>query len=287
MGSIPTAYMLSACKWVHPVQRHSLQQHRKYNMSNKEAKVYEETFFIVPRYIRKLPGMTLSFLDVYETIFQFWNKNLPCFLSNPAIAVRTEVSLRQVKQALTFLEEKNELIRKKQAGKRYLIQPEKSVEFVQEGAPPPCTNIAMGRSTALSWGAAPPTEYKEVEYKENTTSEPCSPIASIPSGATPLDLASIFAEELPESPQPSVNVLTKSLDAKSRQAINCFKRYWKKKVGVPLTEQGFRDFLKDLRESCPGFLAEYTNKRGRRQKNGFTSIINDDNFQKYLDGTLY
>jgi len=39
MGSIPTPHMLSACKWAHPVQRHSLQQQRDCNMTQlqKEA----------------------------------------------------------------------------------------------------------------------------------------------------------------------------------------------------------------------------------------------------------
>ena len=41
---------------------------------------YKETFFIVPSYILDLPGITLGYLKVYETIFQFWNKNQICFI---------------------------------------------------------------------------------------------------------------------------------------------------------------------------------------------------------------
>jgi len=119
--------------------------------------------------------MTLAYLDTYETIFQFWNKGLTCFLSNPAISERTGVSVRQVKEALTFLESKGELTRKKIGLKRYLVQPEKRIEIIQEGAPPPRSNKNTqvgapppqgGRSAALQGGAQPPTEYKEVEYKE-------------------------------------------------------------------------------------------------------------------------
>ena len=55
-------------------------------MDTKQAThIYEDTFFIIPRYIRKLPGLTLAYLDVYETIFQFWNKNKDCFLGENAL----------------------------------------------------------------------------------------------------------------------------------------------------------------------------------------------------------
>lgn len=139
---------------------------------------YEDTFYIVPRYIRILCGHNFAFLDVYETMFQFWNKGLTCFLSNPAISQRTGVSLRQVKEALTFFESKGELRREKKGLKRFLIKPERRIE-TEEGAPPPfCINDAQegapppqgGRSTALQEGAPPPPEYKEVEYKEINTS---------------------------------------------------------------------------------------------------------------------
>jgi len=131
------------------------------------------------------------------------------------------------------------------------------------------------------------TEPKRFEPKINTTSEQSSPSAPTPSGATPLDLVSIFAAELPSSPQPVVHAITKALDCKSRQAINNFKKYWQARLGSPLTEDSFRDYLNGLKESCPGFLAEYTNKRGRRQRNGLAAILNWENFEKYLNNVLF
>ena len=89
---------------------------------------YKETWFIVPRYISELPGMTLSYLKVYETIFQFWNKNLICFLSNPAITERTGVMDREVFRALNFFEKNKHLERQQIGLKRYLIQPQNKIE---------------------------------------------------------------------------------------------------------------------------------------------------------------
>lgn len=140
-----------------------------------DSKEYKETFYIVPRYIRKLPGMTLAFLDVYETIYQFWNKGLVCFLSNTAIMERTDTKITQVKDAIAFFEKKGLLIRQKKGLKRFLIQPQNRIEFEQEAAPPaPSTDNTQvaapaatgGRSSGHQVAAPAATEYKEVEYKE-------------------------------------------------------------------------------------------------------------------------
>ena len=96
--------------------------------NNNNASTYEETFYIIPRYIRKLSGITLTFLDVYETIFQFWNKNKNCFLSEEALCERTNHKRTQIYEALKFFESHNELKRIKKGGKRYLIRPEKIIE---------------------------------------------------------------------------------------------------------------------------------------------------------------
>jgi len=90
---------------------------------------YKETWFIVPRSILDIPGITLSSLKVFETVFQFWNKNRKCFLSNPEIARRTGVKLTQVKDAISFFEKHKELERIQIGMKRYLMQPLKVVEI--------------------------------------------------------------------------------------------------------------------------------------------------------------
>ena len=113
-------------------------------MDQQCKSVYEETFYIIPRRIRKLPGITLAFLDIYETIFQFWNKQLPCYLSNKTIEDRTGVGHSQARAALAFFESNGELERKIINGRRYLVQPVKQIETdcinSEDAAPsaPPC-----------------------------------------------------------------------------------------------------------------------------------------------------
>lgn len=144
---------------------------------NNNKSAYEDTFYIIPRRIRKLPGITLAYLDVYESIYQFWNKNLPCFLSTPALQERTGISERQIKEALTYFEKNGELKRERRGLKRYLIQPERALQTTQELSralerpiEQPLINRAeerlpIGRSAALSKGAQPPIEYKEGNIK--------------------------------------------------------------------------------------------------------------------------
>jgi len=91
-------------------------------------KDYQDTFYIIPRYIRHLHGMTLAYLDIYETIFQFWNKNKTCFLGEDALCERTGYKRAVIYKALSFFESHNELKRVKKNGKRYLIKPEKIIE---------------------------------------------------------------------------------------------------------------------------------------------------------------
>ncbi len=79
---------------------------KDFKMSGNNSKQYEDTFYIIPRYIRKIPGLTLAFLDVYETMFQFWNKGRDCFLTNSTISERTGHEVRQIQYALSFLESK-------------------------------------------------------------------------------------------------------------------------------------------------------------------------------------
>lgn len=129
--------------------------------TSSEKPSYESAFYIVPTHIRKLKGMSLVFLDVYETIFQFWNHGKPCFLSNKMIMKRTGHSATTVRDALIFFEKNNEMVRKIEGGKRYIVQPERKIEepIEQEeklltppratALPPPRHGATPPRATAL------------------------------------------------------------------------------------------------------------------------------------------
>jgi hypothetical protein len=97
------------------------------NMKNKENNQYRAAFFIVPSYILDIPNITLSYVKVYETIFQFWNHSKPCYLSLEVISERTGVGKSQICEALNFFEGKGELLRRKKGGRRYFIQPERAI----------------------------------------------------------------------------------------------------------------------------------------------------------------
>jgi len=90
---------------------------------------YKEAFFIVPTHIDEMEGMTLGFLRVFKTIFEFLNKGKPCFLSNKKIAERARLNVRQVHYALKFFYKHNKLKRVRKGNKYYLIEPEKSIEI--------------------------------------------------------------------------------------------------------------------------------------------------------------
>lgn len=121
-----------------------------------------DTFFTIPRYIFDLPNITLGYIKVYETIFQFWSKGYPCFLSNQSIMERARLGITQVKDALLYFEKAGELKREIIGTKRYLIQPERRIETdlyheEMQAAPP----AGGSRSTGQQVAAPPATEYKE------------------------------------------------------------------------------------------------------------------------------
>ena len=105
-------------------------------MSHEHNNNYQAAFAVFPQRIWNLPGITLAYLRIYETIFQFWNHGSLCYLTNAAILQRTGVaSISTLIDAFQFFEKHNELKRSIIDGKRYLIQPERKIETDTE--PPP------------------------------------------------------------------------------------------------------------------------------------------------------
>lgn len=137
-------------------------------MSDHDRNAYSATFFIVPSYILDLPGMTLGFLRVYEAIFQFWNHNKSCFLSEKTICEKSNLKRTQIYEALAFFERHNEVKRVRKGMKRFLIRPEKIIEtdcidIIPKSAPPDI-------STTISQTSAPPDS--DVRSTGRNTSAP-------------------------------------------------------------------------------------------------------------------
>lgn len=97
-------------------------------MNDIKHNTYTSAFFITPSYILDIPGITLGFLRVYESIFQFWNHNKSCFLSEKILCERTKLKRTQVYEALTFFERHGEIKRIRKGMKRFLVRPEKIIE---------------------------------------------------------------------------------------------------------------------------------------------------------------
>lgn len=158
-------------------------------MSDNED--YKETWFIVPRSILDLPNLKLCHLKVFETIFQFWNKNRKCYLSNPEIHRRTGVAITQVKDAIAFFEKHKELERIQIGMKRYLMQPLKVVEIPglsivpKEVAPneATCTKVTQVASNRATGGLKSgqevasnrATEIKNLNKESKKDKTPISP----------------------------------------------------------------------------------------------------------------
>lgn len=93
-------------------------------MSIDQCNTYTPSFFITPYRIINLPGITLTFLKFYETIFQFWNKGLACYLTNTALKERTGISSSStISEAFAFFEKHNEMQRITKDGRRFIVQP--------------------------------------------------------------------------------------------------------------------------------------------------------------------
>lgn len=97
-------------------------------MNTSQSNPYQAAFFVVPSHILNLPGLTLVYLRVYETIFQFWNHGKPCFMGTQVFLNRLHISRSQLFEAFLFFERNGELIRRSKNGKRYFVQPERSIE---------------------------------------------------------------------------------------------------------------------------------------------------------------
>jgi hypothetical protein len=104
---------------------------KKVISNNQDVTInYQDTFYIIPRYIRQLEGMTLTFLDFFETIFQFWNKGKSCFLSNSVIKERTGIeSDSRINKAFQFFEKHNVMKRVYKNNKRYIVPALNHVEI--------------------------------------------------------------------------------------------------------------------------------------------------------------
>lgn len=111
---------------------------------------------MVPYRIRKLPGMTLALLDFYETVFEFWNNNEQCWLSNSALMERANIkSISTIQEAFQYFEKHGEMKRVVKNGKRYLIQPSRAIQCDPDIEPSQSVDNSKKDSSKCDQGIAP------------------------------------------------------------------------------------------------------------------------------------
>ena len=128
---------------------------------------YTPSLVVIPYRILYLEGVQLSYIKVYEHIFHLWNQRKQCFISNPEFCRRTGLGISTVQEALAFFEEKGELKRTFKGRRRFLIQPELSIEIGQndsandEHAPEPADGSHPSQQMVATRDSRP---YKDIRF---------------------------------------------------------------------------------------------------------------------------
>lgn len=242
----------------------------KYSAYNQADSHYEETFYIIPRHIRQLEGMTLTYLDFYETCYQFWNKGKSCYLSNGIIKQRTGIkSDSRINEAFQYFEKHNVLKREYKNGRRYITPIFHDIETDDRVSPEREGGIAVARG-----GVSPERDInKEVLNKEtNTTS--VSP--ETPEVVT--EVLGVYHDVMYDMPK--IKHVTKELIS----AIKRLKKEWPDIKGVSLTPEALARYFEGIRVLCPWMTEPYTTKSGYKRRNSLINLIRIDNVKKFYNG---
>ena len=213
---------------------------------------YQDTFYIIPRHIRHLEGMTLTYLDFYETCYQFWNKGRSCYLSNSIIKQRTGIkSDSRINEAFQYFEKHNVLKREYRNGKRYITPILCEVETDEGVSPERDINKEIINKENNNYVITKENDKPLV----NTKSQPIATLQKI----NTLDLPNEFLEQLiaiRKANKASVSKL--SLEAVYKELIKL------KEAGFDLNE------CLQIYANCgwKGFIAEwFINSKAKNQSN--------------------
>lgn len=94
--------------------------------------MFELNLASLPNHILYLEGVQLSYIKVFVHIFNLWQSDKPCYISNPEFCKRTRLHIDTVKAALQFFEKNNVFKRVQKGSKRYLVQSPRAVEIEDE-----------------------------------------------------------------------------------------------------------------------------------------------------------
>lgn len=255
-------------------------------MNNQSSNTYTSAFFIIPSYIAYLPGMTLNFLKIYETIFQFWNHNKACYLSEKSLMERTKVCRTQIYDALTYFEKHGEIKRVRKGMKRYLVRPQKVIETdctdldPMSGIAEVSTNNNQTsdiadlnvRDSGRNTSGIADYNNKNINKEINTTSEETSPISNKAGSAiTEEEIIAAYHEVLSESPK------IKVIDNKLRGQLRAMQKRWPtySESKSKFTLELFKSYLEFLKSNYQWALQAYMTENGNRRINNIRTFTND------------
>jgi hypothetical protein len=213
-------------------------------MSGQNNNTYEDTFYIIPRHIRKLPGITFALLDFYETCFQFWNKGRSCFLNNDTIKERIGIkSDSTISAAFQYFEKHNVLKREIKNGQRYITPIFNDIEMDERVSPQREGGLGIARE-----GVSPQRDInKEVINKEKKEKGVRIKNAT-PHPHSHKEYIDVFIEEMPLHPHPKPDNPSKELI----KVLNNMFLQWPKSIsdnGSECTPELFRDYLKIIKKT--------------------------------------
>ncbi len=108
--------------------------------------MFELNLASLPNHILYLKDVKLSYIKVYVHIFNLWQSDKSCFISNAEFCKRTGLHKDTVINAITFFE-KNGILKRVQKGKkRYLVQSTKHLEIENENQKHPVDNSDENRA---------------------------------------------------------------------------------------------------------------------------------------------
>ena len=136
--------------------------------------MFELNLASLPNHILYLEGVQLSYIKVFVHIFNLWQSDKPCYISNPEFCKRTGLHKDTINNALQFFEKHNIFKRVQKGTRRYLLQTPRVVEIdndVVDNSPKNSTKNSQESELDLSAVGVRPTKHTELDLhniKTNT-----------------------------------------------------------------------------------------------------------------------
>lgn len=121
------------------------------------------------------------------------------------------------------------------------------------------------------------------DNKHTTTQQEFSS-KSLKPEASPIDLITVFQEELPDNPCASISSYNGEIEGSVLKAMNRFKKEWFSIYKKPLSKEEWRFYLQKMKSDCEGFCFEIMPRI--KMRNGLKNFLNWEILQKLREGKI-